>query len=143
MKRISILLFSLMAIGVFSCSSSRRTDSTPPKKMINRGESVSLSQLEVGVPLEDYLRTVPGVMVSGGGQNATVRIRGIANSFNMDSSPLFVLNGQPIGTSFQEVHTAVNIFDIDRVEVVKGASATGAYGVRGNNGVIEIYTKTK
>lgn len=89
--------------------------------------------------LADYLRQVPGVNVSGSGENISVNIRGI-NSFNSVTTPLYVLDGHAIGHSYSEANRMLNPEDIDYVRVLKGTDAA-IYGVRGGNGVIEIVTK--
>lgn len=67
--------------------------------------------------------------------NTRVVIRGI-NSINTSSEPLYVVDGVQM-TDFQYV----NPNDIDRIEVLKDASAAAIYGARGANGVILITTK--
>jgi TonB-linked SusC/RagA family outer membrane protein len=64
-----------------------------------------------------------------------VVIRGI-NSLYTDFTPLFVVDGVQM-TDFQ----FVNPNDIERMEVLKDASATAIYGARGANGVILVTTK--
>ena len=89
--------------------------------------------------LADYLTKVPGVNVSGSGDNAHVTIRGI-NSFNSVNTPLYVIDGNAVGNSYSRANSIVNPQDIDYVRVLKGPDAA-IYGVRGGNGVIEIVTK--
>lgn len=89
--------------------------------------------------LADFLQRVPGVNVSGGEQNAVVTIRGIS-SFNSGIEPLFLIDGQVVGTTYAQVNNLISVRDIDYVRVLKGSEAT-IYGVRGGNGVIMIYTK--
>lgn len=62
-------------------------------------------------------------------------IRGM-NSLNTSSDPLFVVDGVQM-TDFQ----FLNPNDIERMEVLKDASATAIYGARGANGVILVTTK--
>lgn len=64
-----------------------------------------------------------------------VIIRGIG-TINTTSNPLFVVDGV-VMENFQ----LVNPNDIDRIEVLKDASATAIYGARGANGVILVTTK--
>ncbi|TVQ66115.1 MAG: hypothetical protein EA360_06980 [Balneolaceae bacterium] len=89
--------------------------------------------------LADYLYRIPGVNVTGPSNNPTVTIRGI-NSFNSGIEPLYVIDGQPAGTSYSQVNNMLNIKDIAYVRVLKGSEAS-YYGVRGGNGVIIITTK--
>lgn len=89
--------------------------------------------------LADFLRKVSGVTVMGSGDNVRVNIRG-SSSFYGTTEPLYVVDGQPVGTSYSEVNNMVNVREIDYVNVLKGSDAA-IYGVRGGNGVIEIVTK--
>lgn len=71
---------------------------------------------------------VPGLFVSGD------RI-----SIRMNSGPpLFLLDGMEIDAAFAR---SLTLSDIDKVEVLKDASNTAVFGLRGGNGVIAIYTK--
>jgi TonB-linked SusC/RagA family outer membrane protein len=64
-----------------------------------------------------------------------VVIRGM-NSINTSTDPLYVVDGvQMSNIQF------VNPNDIERIEVLKDASATAIYGARGANGVILVTTK--
>lgn len=89
--------------------------------------------------LADYLRRVPGVVVTGSGENTVVEIRGVS-SFYLSSEPLYVVDGEVAGTRYADVARIVPAKQIDYVKVLKGSEAT-LYGVRGGNGVILIVTK--
>jgi len=67
---------------------------------------------------------------------ATVRVRGVA-TINGSADPLYVVDGVQVGTSAN----FVNPQDIEKIEVLKDASATAIYGAAGANGVIMITTK--
>jgi len=69
------------------------------------------------------------------GSNFKVRIRGV-NSITGNNSPLVVVDGiQGIDLS------TINPGDIESIDVLKDASATAIYGIRGSNGVIMVTTK--
>ena len=88
------------------------------------------------------------------GAGTSITVRG-ANSFTTSSQPLYIVDGVP----FNENPTAtpasaadnnpqetnplafINPNDIDKIEVLKDASATAIYGSRGANGVVIITTK--
>ncbi len=81
-----------------------------------------------------------GVLVSrtsgdpeGGAQ---IRIRGVA-TVNGSADPLYVVDGIQVGTNANFLNPA----DIERIEILKDASATAIYGARGANGVILVTTK--
>ncbi len=94
------------------------------------------------ITLENYLRRVSGVMVSGSGYNAVVSIRG-AKSIQGNNSPLFVVDGVPMAGTLGEISSAVPVENIQSVSVLKDATATNMYGTRGSNGVIVITLKSK
>ncbi|MEO0731972.1 MAG: TonB-dependent receptor plug domain-containing protein [Bacteroidota bacterium] len=80
----------------------------------------------------DFVRRVPGVQVI----NEQVRIRG-TTSLTLSPEPAYFLDG------FQtDVTTlmSIPIQDIEFIDVLKGASAS-AFGSRGANGVILVYTR--
>ncbi len=68
--------------------------------------------------------------------NSAVYIRGIA-TINGTSKPLYVVDGVPVGDNAN----FLNPSDIERVEILKDASATAIYGSAGANGVIMVTTK--
>lgn len=82
----------------------------------------------------------PGVNVSTAsgipGQQPNVRVRGVA-SISGDATPLYVVDGVP-----NDNMPYLNPNDIERMDVLKDASATAIYGSRANNGVIIITTKS-
>lgn len=96
-----------------------------------------------------------GVQVTQGsglaGSSSVVRIRGIA-SISASGDPLYVVDGIPItqdyflngnrGAMNNNPLATINPNDIEKVEILKDAAATGIYGSRGANGVILITTKS-
>lgn len=68
------------------------------------------------------------------GSDAVIRIRGLGTV--NDNNPLYVVDGQ-----FMDNISSLNPSDIERMEVLKDASASAIYGSRGSNGVILITTK--
>jgi TonB-linked SusC/RagA family outer membrane protein len=84
------------------------------------------------------------------GSSSVVRIRGVA-SVSAGGDPLYVVDGIPItqdyflngnnGAANNNPLATINPNDIENVEILKDAAATGIYGSRGSNGVILITTK--
>ena len=88
----------------------------------------------------------------------SVRLRG-ASSINGSSDPLYIVDGIIVDNSSQNVVNRnadaqttgfsagqnrlidLNSADIERIEVLNGASAAALYGARAANGVIQIFTK--
>lgn len=85
------------------------------------------------------------------GSASTIRIRGIA-SISAGGDPLYVVDGIPINQDYflngnrgafnNNPLATINPNDIENIEVLKDAAATGIYGSRGANGVILITTKS-
>lgn len=99
-----------------------------------------IAELPIVRPEQALQGRVSGVNVVGNGtpgQNPTVRIRGLGSVLNSD--PLFVIDGIPVGQGgLNDVHPD-NIKDIT---VLKDAASTAIYGSRGANGVVLITTKS-
>ncbi len=84
------------------------------------------------------------------GAGSLVRVRGVA-SISAGGDPLYVVDGIPItqeyflrgnsGAMNNNPLASINPNDIESVEILKDAAATGIYGSRGANGVILITTK--
>jgi TonB-dependent SusC/RagA subfamily outer membrane receptor len=84
---------------------------------------------------------VAGVQVvhhAGGG--ISFRIRG-TGSINSDNEPLYVVDGMPVHVAPGRGLDWLNPGDIQRIEILKDASTTSMYGVRGANGVVVITTR--
>ena len=100
-----------------------------------------------------------GVLITrnGGdpGAGAYIQIRG-QNTINGNSQPLFIIDGVPVSNASDNLGTAtasgngivqqsrindLNPDDIERFEVLKGASAAALWGTRAANGVVVITTK--
>ena len=114
-------------------------DSRPPNTVltaddIRRSPGQSLEQL--------LLARVPGLELRRAADgHAVLHLRG-TNTFMGQEEPLFVVNGIELGPSVSGNLAAIDIHDIETVQVLRDAAATAAYGVRGANGVIIIVTKT-
>ena len=119
-----------------------KTGYTEEKDKNFTGSASKVENLEPYISLEDHLRKLPGVTVSGSGANCQVRVRGGSNSFQGSNEPLFVVDGKSF-SSFRDVNAFINVPEIKSVTVLKDASTTSMYGSRGANGVIVIKTKTE
>lgn len=75
-------------------------------------------------------------LVNSDGDGGSIRIRGIS-TLKASSSPLVVVDGLPISGGLGDV----NPYEVERITVLKDASATAIYGARASNGVIVIETK--
>lgn len=99
-------------------------------KTLNELPAVTISQALQG--------RIAGLQVTNNGSPGTepiVRIRGIS-SISFASDPLYVVDGFPTGNL-----AAIDVKDIESVDVLKDASAAAIYGSRATSGVIIINTK--
>src|SRR5690606_4040318 len=115
------------------------------KKISLVGAQVSIKPAELQLPLRNLSNSLGGriagvvsVQRSGepGGDNDDIYIRGISTFSSSLSAPLVLVDGVP--RAFSDVDPE----DIESFSILKDASATAVYGVRGANGVIIINTKT-
>lgn len=84
----------------------------------------------------------PGVSITRAPDGSlAVRIRGTTSLYG-SNEPLYVIDGVPVRPGPGGSLSGINPYDIESIEVLKDATATAMYGVRGANGVIVIKTKT-
>ncbi|MBA4158401.1 MAG: carboxypeptidase regulatory-like domain-containing protein, partial [Gemmatimonadetes bacterium] len=74
----------------------------------------------------------------GGGVNIVLRT---PTSINRSNTPLIVVDGVILASTFGRSSTDLSSLDIESIEVVKGAAAASLYGSRAANGVIQIRTR--
>jgi TonB-dependent starch-binding outer membrane protein SusC len=80
----------------------------------------------------------------------SVRLRGPSTIVG-SSEPLYIIDGVivnndsrqliDLGGGAQNRLVDINMNDVDRIEVIKGAAAAAIYGSRASNGVVQIFTK--
>jgi hypothetical protein len=87
--------------------------------------------------LEDHLRRINNVRVSGSGNGITVTIRGNYSLSGERRSPLFVVNGQEVGRDFSSAARIAHKGTITSVRVLSPGKSV-LYGSQGGAGVIEI-----
>ncbi|MFW6273253.1 MAG: SusC/RagA family TonB-linked outer membrane protein, partial [bacterium] len=104
-------------------------------------KSEELEQISAPTIGEGILGRISGVQMTQdagtpGQSDPTVFIRGIG-TFN-NAEPLFIIDGVPSG---KRAFMQLNPTSILDMSILKDASATAVYGVRGANGVIIVSTK--
>ena len=153
MTESSIGLGEVVVIGYGTVKKSDITGSmsTITRDKFNSGLVMAPEQL-----MQGKVAGVNITMQSGEpGANSNVLIRG-ANSISFSNSPLYVIDGVPVGFNAGNFSNAasdrmttlsnnplnmLNPSDIESINVLKDASATAIYGSRGANGVILVTTK--
>lgn len=142
---------NLNEVVVIGYGTQRRRDVTGAITKVSAEKITSIAAPSFEAALQGK---APGVQVIQGsglaGSGSVIRIRGIA-SISAGGDPLYVVDGIPIisdvflrtnsGGMNQNPLAAINPNDIESIEILKDAAATGIYGSRGSNGVILITTK--
>ena len=128
----------LTACGRGRAASPQPESSTPPGTVltaddIRRSPGQSLEQL--------LLARVPGLTIQRAADGHSKLVLRGKNTILGDDEALFVVNGIPLGPAVTGNLAAVDVHDIETVQVLRDAAATAAYGIRGANGVIVIRTK--
>lgn len=128
---------SLEQVVVVSYGKQRQRSITGAVSKVNASELQDIPAAEIGQKLYGKATGLQLNQVSGRpGQGMNFRLRGAA-SLSGSNSPLFVVDGQPVGD--------INLINPDEIEsftVLKDAAATALYGSRASNGVILVTTKT-
>lgn len=142
MKNLLSFLSILCLVCLFSCTATK-SNFKEPKTVGDADQSTTSNEASaLNIPLEQYLRKISGLRVTGAGTSAKVEVQGISNaSLRSGKNPLFVLDGRNVGTNLGSVSQLVQTSQIKSVQVLKTASETSFYGVQGASGVIVIKTK--
>jgi hypothetical protein len=107
-----------------------------PRKVVRKGEFDVEREIKNGATnLEDLLKRIPSLMVTGG--NISLRNTVRTNEFS-DTTPLIVVDDLVIRGGLQEANRSVNILMIESIRVEKDGTLWGRDGV---NGVILIKMK--
>lgn len=128
---IVLVFFLLGSINSCASSGSGSQMEKETKNQISRKQNATL---------EDYLRSLSGVRVSGTGYNLRVTIRGNMSITDSHEQPLFILNGTEMGTDYGQVARSIAPGTIISVEAVPPSRAS-IYGMRGIAGAILIKTE--
>jgi len=141
MRAHSLVQLGLLVGLVSACAHAGKTSSEGASAA---GNTVTAEDIErsPGVPLEELMTAkISGVWVTRTADGGiAVRIRG-PTSVHGSNEPLYVVDGIPIQAGPGGSLTGIPPSDIASIEVLKDATATTMYGVRGANGVILIKTK--
>ncbi len=132
------LVFDAQQLGeivVIGYGAARKSDLTGAVASVKSDDIKRVGTVDVVQAIQGR---VAGVDITGQsgepGGGARIRIRGVGTINNSD--PLYVVDGFPVGSI-----GFLAPGDIERVEILKDASATAIYGNRGANGVVVITTK--
>jgi TonB-dependent starch-binding outer membrane protein SusC len=134
---LSPLANSLEDVVVVGYGSRKRVEVTGATTSISGENLRSVQTTNLTQALQGRLA---GVDVTAGsfrpGSGSSVRIRG-NRSLSAGNTPLYVVDGFPVSYTIDDMNPA----DIESIDILKDASATAIYGVRGANGVVQITTR--
>lgn len=133
MKQLVWILCSLCLLALYQCTTSKPAGTSFPEKQ-------EITNNQSNQSLADALRKNTSLQVTGSGDNVKILIRG-AGTIQLNTQPLFVVNGVRMGNSYASANSAVNPNEIVSIRVLKSLSDTAIYGEEGNHGVIVIKTK--
>lgn len=89
--------------------------------------------------LAEALRIYPGLMITGSGSQTKIILR--KNTGVQNQEPLYVLNGFPLGTNYNQTNQAINMADVTNIRLLSQPSELTTYGSMASAGVIEIKTR--
>jgi len=118
----------IAACGSSGTAASSRSSVKESLNDQNRGNISLLSQI----------RRLPGIAIRNGVPVFTKSTTDITGGIPIE--PLYVLDGYPVGNSFNSVDQLVDNTNVMKIEALSDAEAS-FYGSRGANGVIVITTK--
>ena len=127
------------------------------KQLGNAISTLNIRQLEsTGATSLDKALTgkLAGALIQQNSGNpaggVTIRLRGTGTVLG-DADPLYMVDGVIVNNDSPELIRLgggaqnrlidLNLNDVERIEIVKGAAAAALYGSRANNGVVQIFTK--
>ncbi|WP_255491366.1 SusC/RagA family TonB-linked outer membrane protein [Dysgonomonas sp. ZJ279] len=113
----------------------RKSDLTGSVSSISAQTIKDKPVANIGEALQGRASGVQVISSGKPGDNVSFRIRGISTINN--SEPLLVIDNVPTDMPLN----ALNMEDVESVDVLKDASATAIYGSRGANGVVIVTTK--
>ncbi len=132
---------SAMALGEVVVSSigygtQKRKDLTGSVAQVKSDDLLKTSVVGFDQALQGKMAGVQVTNNSGEpGGSRSIRIRGVG-SINSSNEPLYIVDGVPYGDL-----NAINVNDIERIDVLKDAAAASIYGSRASNGVVLVTTK--
>ncbi|MDH3648431.1 MAG: TonB-dependent receptor plug domain-containing protein [Saprospiraceae bacterium] len=116
---------------LMSCQSSHR--------MVSNQHARTTDHLSKYSNLADALRASSGLIVSGYGASTKIIVRKGVSGVN--SEPLYVVDGFPLGNRYAHANRSVNMANVASIRVLKSTFDLIPYGSLGANGVIEIKTR--
>lgn len=127
----------LEEVQVVAYGAQKKVTLTGSISSVNTDELLKVSTASIGNMLSGVLSGVSSIQSSGqpGGDDPDVFIRGISTLNTMNAKPLYLVDG--VERSFFQIDPN----EVENITILKDASSTAVFGVRGANGVIIVTTK--
>ena len=122
-------------VVVIGYGTMKKSDLTGAVSSIGNKDIKDSPVSNLGQAIQGKISGVQIVDAGKPGDNVSIKIRGLGSINNCD--PLVVIDGVPTDLGL----SSLNMADVERLDVLKDASATAIYGSRGANGVVMITTK--
>lgn len=128
---------SLSEVVVVAYGQQKKVSVTGAISSVSGNELLKVPTASIGNMLTGVLSGVSSIQNSGqpGGDNPDIFIRGISSLNTQNSTPLMLVDG--VERDFFNMDPN----EIESVNILKDASSTAVFGVRGANGVILVTTK--
>ena len=143
----------LKDVVVVAYGTVKKSDLTGSVSSITSEDLVRTAPVSLDQALQGRAAGVQVTQVTGRpGGETSIRIRG-SSSINAGNEPLYVIDGMLIMSDNSQTNaggiagaglnglSSISPGEIERIEILKDASATALYGSRGSNGVVLITTK--
>lgn len=127
----------LEEVQVVAYGAQKKVTLTGSISSVNTDELLKVPTASIGNMLSGVLSGVSSIQSSGqpGGDDPDVFIRGISTLNTMNAKPLYLVDG--VERSFFQIDPN----EVENITILKDASSTAVFGVRGANGVIIVTTK--
>lgn len=127
----------LEEVQVVAYGAQKKVTLTGSISSVNTDELLKVPTVSIGNMLSGVLSGVSSIQSSGqpGGDDPDVFIRGISTLNTMNAKPLYLVDG--VERSFFQIDPN----EVENITILKDASSTAVFGVRGANGVIIVTTK--
>lgn len=122
-------------VVVIGYGTMKKSDLTGAVSSIGNKDIKDSPVSNLGQAIQGKISGVQIVDAGKPGDNVSIKIRGLGSINNCD--PLVVIDGVPTDLGL----SSLNMADVERLDVLKDASATAIYGSWGANGVVMITTK--
>lgn len=122
-------------VVVIGYGTMKKSDLTGAVSSIGNKDIKDFPVSNLGQAIQGKISGVQIVDAGKPGDNVSIKIRGLGSINNCD--PLVVIDGVPTDLGL----SSLNMADVERLDVLKDASATAIYGSQGANGVVMITTK--